>query len=60
MGSLCFQLSDTTRLTWAASSIMFSGRFLVDNIKPDRTGEDLLFQVLLDWGVDLGLPIESE
>lgn len=33
---------------------------LVDNIKPDRTGEDLLFQVLLDCGVDLGLPIKSE
>lgn len=29
----------------------------VDNIKPDRTPEDLLFQVLLDWGVDLSLPI---
>ncbi len=28
-----------------------------DNIKPDRTPEDLLFQVLLDWGVDLTLPI---
>ena len=33
---------------------------LVDNIKPDRSGEDLLFQVLLDCGVDLGLPIRSE
>ncbi len=32
----------------------------VDNIKPDRTGEDLLFQVLLDWGVDLTLPIVRE
>lgn len=29
----------------------------VDNIKPDRTPEDLLFQVMLDWGVDLTLPI---
>ncbi|PUE22974.1 site-specific DNA-methyltransferase [Limnohabitans sp. MMS-10A-160] len=29
----------------------------VDNIKPDRTMEDLLFQVMLDWGVDLALPI---
>jgi len=29
----------------------------VDNIKPDRTAEDLLFQVMLDWGVDLALPI---
>lgn len=32
----------------------------VDNIKPDRTPEDLLFQVMLDWGVDLALPISRE
>ncbi|MGD9419839.1 MAG: site-specific DNA-methyltransferase [Verrucomicrobiota bacterium JB025] len=32
----------------------------VENIKPDRSPEDLLFQVLLDWGVDLALPIEQE
>ncbi|MFV1465199.1 MULTISPECIES: site-specific DNA-methyltransferase [unclassified Phaeobacter] len=32
----------------------------VDNVKPDRTVEDLLFQVLLDWGVDLTLPIRRE
>jgi adenine-specific DNA-methyltransferase len=32
----------------------------VDNIKPDRTAEDLLFQVLVDWGVDLTLPIRRE
>ncbi len=32
----------------------------VDNIKPDRTPEDLLFQVLVDWGVDLTLPIQRE
>ncbi len=32
----------------------------IDNIKPDRTPEDLLFQVLVDWGVDLTLPIHRE
>ena len=32
----------------------------IDNIKPDRTPEDLLFQVMLDWGVDLALPIARE
>lgn len=32
---------------------------LTDNIKEDRTPEDLLFQVLVDWGVDLSLPIEK-
>ncbi|MEM6898755.1 MAG: site-specific DNA-methyltransferase [Pseudomonadota bacterium] len=33
---------------------------MVDNVKEDRTAEDLLFQVLVDWGVDLTLPIRSE
>ena len=32
----------------------------VDNVKPDRTPEYLLFQVLVDWGVDLTLPIRRE
>ncbi|MBH86615.1 MAG: site-specific DNA-methyltransferase [Alteromonadaceae bacterium] len=32
----------------------------VNNVKPDRTSEDLLFQVLVDWGVDLTLPIRRE
>jgi adenine-specific DNA-methyltransferase len=32
----------------------------VDNLKPGRKPEDLLFQVLLDWGVDLALPITEE
>ena len=29
-------------------------------MKPDRTGEDLLFQVLLDWGLELTMPIAVE
>jgi len=32
----------------------------VDNIRIDRTPEDLLFQVLVDQGVDLALPIVTE
>jgi len=35
-------------------------KIFTDNIKPDRKPEDLLFQVLLDWGVDLLLPIRKE
>lgn len=34
--------------------------FYIDNIKEDRTTEDLLFQVLVDWGVDLSLPVEQQ
>ncbi|MFM2031380.1 MAG: hypothetical protein RLZZ297_145 [Chloroflexota bacterium] len=32
---------------------------LHDNIKADRSGLDLLFQVMLEWGVDLALPITT-
>ena len=31
----------------------------VDNVKPDRTGEDLLFQVMLELGVTLDSKIET-
>ena len=33
---------------------------LVDSVKENRTSEDLLFQVLVDWGIDLTLPIRRE
>lgn len=31
-----------------------------DSVKAHRTGEDLLFQVLLSWGLELSMPIKSE
>ncbi len=31
----------------------------VDNIKEDRSAEDLLFQVLVDWGLDLALTLDQ-
>ena len=33
---------------------------LSDNIKADRTAEDLLLQVMLDWGIELTPPITQE
>lgn len=35
-------------------------KLYVDSVKPDRSVADLLFQVLLDWGLDLSLPIASK
>tara|TARA_B100000424_G_scaffold265201_1_gene254518 strand:- start:3946 stop:5838 length:1893 start_codon:yes stop_codon:yes gene_type:complete len=32
----------------------------MDNIREGRSSEDLLFQVLLDWGVDLSLPVSRQ
>lgn len=34
--------------------------YMVDNVKEGRTPDDLLFQVLADWGVDLTLAIRRE
>lgn len=31
-----------------------------DRIGADRTDEDLLFQVLIDWGLDLALPVTTQ
>ncbi|MCJ7932633.1 MAG: site-specific DNA-methyltransferase [Chryseobacterium sp.] len=31
-----------------------------DNVKEDRTAEDLVTQVMLDWGLQLSLPIECK
>lgn len=33
---------------------------LEDSVKPDRSGEDLLFQVLLGWGLEISGPIAVE
>jgi adenine-specific DNA-methyltransferase len=33
---------------------------LEDSVKPGRSSEDLLFQVLLDWGLELTMPITFE
>ena len=32
----------------------------VESVKKDRSTEDLLFQILIDWGVDLTLPIQPK
>lgn len=43
------------------NSVSQAGLFdQVENVKEGRTEEDLLFQVMLDWGVDLTLPIRRE
>ena len=34
--------------------------YATDNIKSDRTGEDLLFQVMLELGIELSAPISKD
>ncbi|WP_051687639.1 site-specific DNA-methyltransferase [Curtobacterium sp. S6] len=55
---------DSTNMleTFAPADALAQGDLLggIDSVKPDRTDEDLLFQVLLDWGLDLAEPIAVE
>mgnify|MGYP003585362635 CR=1 FL=1 len=52
---------DTTNMADTSTTADALGQGELDNminsVKPDRTDEDLLFQVLIDWGLDLSLPI---
>lgn len=51
-------MSDVLRTPDETDQGSLSG--LEDSVKPGRTGEDLLFQVLLDWGLEVGVSITVE
>ncbi len=55
---------DSTNLVDVALSADATQQDLLEalefSIKPGRSGEDLLFQVLLDWGLELSLPVVRE
>jgi adenine-specific DNA-methyltransferase len=51
-------MADT--LVTADDLLQYALTEVIDSVKPDRTDEDLLFQVLLDWGLDLAEPIAVE
>ena len=59
--ALCIDTSNLADVYYAPDALDKSKLdMFVDNIKPGRTPEDLLFQVMLDWGVDLALPISKQ
>ena len=36
------------------------GQLLIDRIKPDRTDLDIIFEMMLKWGLELTYPIEED
>lgn len=60
VGFRCLRI-DTTNMTDVLRSPDETDQLALSNlessVKPDRSGEDLLFQVLLDWGLELTMPI---
>ena len=35
------------------------GQLILNRIKSDRTDEDIIFEMMLKWGIDLASPIEK-
>ena len=59
--SLCIDSTNMIDVLATPDEVSQSNLFdSVSNVKADRTGEDLLFQVLLDWGLPLDVAIEVE
>ena len=61
IGFRVFKIDDTNMKDVYYSAAEYSQETiegLVDNVKPDRTDLDLLYQVLIDWGLPLDLPHE--
>lgn len=61
LGFKVFKLDSSNIKSWDADFANVEQSLLdaVDNIKSDRTSEDLLYEILLKYGLDLTLPIET-
>ncbi len=61
IGFKVFKLDSSNIKTWDPDHENLEESLLdaVDNIKPDRTEEDLLYEILLKYGLDLAQPIEE-
>lgn len=61
-GFKVFKLDSTNMQTWdgdVQADLKLQLEAAVDNIKPDRTVEDLLYEILLKYGLDLTMKIEE-
>jgi len=62
LGFKVFKLDTSNIKAWDGSTENFEQNLFdaQDNIKPERTEEDVLYEILLKYGLDLTLPIEEK
>lgn len=60
IGFKVFKLDSSNLDKWDPDYDDLQQSLYVDNIKPDRTNEDLIYEIMLKSGIDLTYPIEKE
>ena len=59
IGFKVFKLDSSNLEKWEPDFDNIKQSLIVDEIKKDRTNEDLVYEIMLKYGVDLTLPIEK-
>lgn len=59
IGFKVFKLDSSNLEKWDPDYNNIQQSLTVDNIKKDRTNEDLIYEIMLKYGIDLTLPIEQ-
>lgn len=62
IGFKVFKLDSSNILAWDGSADKLEENLLsaVENIKPDRKEEDVLYEILIKYGIDLSQPVEEK
>lgn len=55
-----FRLDSSNLKKWEYENDNLDKYLISDNIKQDRTNEDLIYEIMIKYGVDLTLPIQEE
>ena len=60
IGFKVFKLDSSNLEKWDPDHKNIQQSLTIDNIKRDRTNEDLVYEIMLKYGIDLTLPIEKQ
>ena len=60
IGFKVFKLDSSNLEKWDPDYNDIQQSLTIDTIKPDRTNEDLIYEIMLKYGIDLTLPIEQK
>ena len=60
VGFKVFKLDSSNLEKWEPNFNNIQQSLLIDQIKKDRTNEDLVYEIMLKYGIDLALPIDEE